>query len=203
RAPITINGKELLDASLREGKGVLLISGHFGSWEMLAAWLGYNGYPFVGIAQRQKNRGADRFFRELREHSGVRHIFRKAPLDKMYAVLKNGEILGLASDQDARRRGVFVNFFDHPASTPKGAAMFHLRQGAPMLFVVCYETKPYQYVVDIEPIPIRTGDDVTTITQQFTSLLEKKVRQYPSQYFWFHRRWKTKMKEPGHGKNQP
>ena len=99
-----------LKDSFIEGKGIIMITGHFGSWEILGKWLGDYADLFVGIAFKQKNVGAHRFFIEQRELSNTKHIFKRESFDKMYNVLQQNGILGLVSDQDAGKRGVFVNF---------------------------------------------------------------------------------------------
>ncbi len=141
--------------------------------------MGYNKYPVTAVAVKQKNHGSNNFFIELRSHFGMKHIYRKSSLDNMYNVLERGDILALVSDQDARKHGVFVNYFNRKTSTPKGAARFHLESGAPIIFTICYQNKPNDYTIE-------------SITQIYTSLLEKHIRRFPEQYFWWHRRWKTK-----------
>ena len=199
---ISVSGREHLDWALQEKRGVALVTGHFGAWEILAAWLGINRYPIVGIINRQKNRGADRFFREIRESNGVEIFYRKTGLSFMYQALKDNKILGLASDQDARRRGVFVPFLGRLASTPKGAARFHLQTGAPIIFATCSQTGN-SYHLKFEPVVIPNPATVENITQSFTSLLEKEVRKYPEQYFWFHRRWKTRPEAQSKSTSEP
>ncbi|HIA79739.1 MAG TPA: hypothetical protein EYO07_06230 [Candidatus Marinimicrobia bacterium] len=190
-AQYDIHGKDVLDEALKQKKGVVFISAHFGVWEMLGVWLGLNNYKLVGVAHRQRNQGANKFFQEQRELSGVKHIFRKEPLEKMYAILNENKLLGLVSDQDAKKKGVFIDFFGMPASTPKGAALFHKNTNAPMIFSVCVRTGFQKY--QLEFLPIIAGDDTTEkITQAYTVILEKLIHAYPEQYFWFHRRWKTK-----------
>jgi len=191
-ATISVKGQRLLDDVLAEGKGIIFVSGHFGDWEILAAWLGYNKYPVSAVATKQGNRGADKFSLELRGQLGMKHIYRKASLDNMYKVLECGEILALVSDQDAKKRGAFVNYFNQQTSTPKGAARFHLGNGAPIIFTVCYQNKPNEYTIEFLPINISDNATIESITQSYTSTLEKYVRRFPAQYFWFHRRWKTK-----------
>lgn len=189
---IDVEGQELLDRSLAKGKGIILATGHFSKWEIMSAWLGYSGYPCVAVALRQKNRGADIFFREFRENTGMRMIFRKSSLKHMHRVLKENKILILGSDQDAKKRGVFVNFFNTPSSTPKGVARFHLQTGSDMFFITCHVKQNGIYKIHIQPIVPEGESTVESITQAFTTLLEEKVREFPEQYFWFHRRWKTK-----------
>jgi len=189
---IDVIGKNLLDNAIKKGRGVILATGHFGKWEMMSAWLGFSGYKVYAVAHRQKNIGTDLFFRNLREKTGMAMIYRKSSLKNMYRILKENDILILGSDQDSKSRGVFVNFFNKPASTPKGAARFHLEAKSPVLFISCHLDEKKRYTIHIQPVkPIGTPT-VTSITQAFTELLEKKIRQFPEQYFWFHRRWKTK-----------
>ena len=102
------------------------------------------------------------------------------------------EILGLVSDQDAKRKGVFVNFFNKPASTHKGAALFHLNTNASLIFGICVQKNIGQYQVEFIPInPDKKS--VEDITQLYTSVIERSIKKYPEQYFWFHNRWKTKQ----------
>ena len=93
----------------------------------------------MGIAQKQKNKGANLFFEEKRQLSGIKQVYRKSSMDSLYDVLNTNEILGLVSDQDAKRKGVFVDFFDKPASTHKGAALFHLYTDASLIYGICVQ----------------------------------------------------------------
>ncbi len=192
KSTINVKGQNLLNNTLKDGQGIIFVSGHFGAWEILAAWLGYNQYPISAVATKQGNRGADKFFLDLRNHFGMKHIYRKSSLDNMYGVLTRGEILGLVSDQDAKTRGVFVKYFNQQTSTPKGAARFHLESRAPIIFTICYQNKPNDYTIEFHPVKIAANATIESITQTYTSLLEKHIRRFPEQYFWFHRRWKTK-----------
>jgi KDO2-lipid IV(A) lauroyltransferase len=188
---LNASGIKLLDNSLEQKKGIIMISAHFGTWELFVKWVGNYWHNCVGIVHRQNNRGADRFAREQRELCGVKHIFRKEPIEKMYNVLSQNGIFCLVSDQDAKNTGVFVDFFGKPASTHKGAALFHMKTKSPIIFGVCIQTGFQQYQVEFLPV-IPKSQTIKDITQAYTSILEKIVRQHPEQYFWFHRRWKTK-----------
>jgi KDO2-lipid IV(A) lauroyltransferase len=199
---VTVSGRDQLDRAAAAGRGVLLVTAHFGTWEFLNPWLADNGYAFVAIARRQKNRGADRLFRELREGSGTHQLYHNAALSRMMAALRAGKILGLVSDQDARRRGVFVDFLGVPASTPKGAAVFHRRVGAPILLAVCRACTPRRFRIEFELLPDQPEETVAAITQSFTTRLERWIRRYPDQYFWFHRRWKTRPPTETAGERQ-
>lgn len=184
--------KQELDKTLEKRKGIIMVTGHFGPWEIMMDWLGKEKYPLHVVINRQRNSGADRFFKELREKNGTHHIYRKEPLEVMYNVLKNGHILGLASDQDAKKRGVFVNFLGRPSSTPKGVARFYQQSKAPILFCVGQEISQHKILMDFILVEPPENATIQEITQMYTVLLEQKIRETPEQYFWFHRRWKTK-----------
>lgn len=188
-----VTGQKILNNALKKEKGVILVTGHFGLWEKWGAWLGNNKYKVWGIIQRQGNAGADLFFKEMRESYGMNHIYRKSSLDQSYKALKQNEILILASDQDAKKRGVFVNFFNHPSSVPKGTALFHLKTKAPIIFSVGHKEVDGSFSISFQEVETNEKSTIETITQKYTSLLEKEVRNYPDHYFWFHRKWKTKI----------
>ena len=188
---LEIVGEEHLKNAVNQKKGTVLISAHFGSWEILGHWFGKNNYPLVGIAQRQKNKGANLFFEEKRKLSGIKQVYRKSSIDSLYDVLNANQILGLVSDQDAKGKGVFVDFFDKPASTHKGAALFHLNTNASLVFGICVRKNIGKYLIEFIPIN-PNKKSVEDITQLYTTIIEQSIKKYPEQYFWFHNRWKTK-----------
>ena len=190
---IQINGQTALDNAIEQEKGVILISSHFGPWEILGHWLGVNNYQLRGVAHKQKNKGANRFFEEKRQLSGIKHIYRKVGMDVFYNILEEKKILGLVSDQDAKNKGIFINFFNKPASTHKGAAIFHLNTNAPMIYGICIQTGFQEYKIELIPIT-SVKNTMEDITQEYTLTLERIIQKYPEQYFWFHNRWKTTPK---------
>ena len=188
---IEVVGKKYLKNAINENSGTVLVSAHFGSWEILGYWFGINNYPLVGIAQKQKNKGANLFFEEKRQLSGTKQVYRKSSMDSLYEILNANKILGLVSDQDARGKGVFVDFFNKPASTHKGAALFHLNTNASLIFGICVQKDIEKYRVEFIPInPKKKSTE--DITQLYTTIIEQSIKKYPEQYFWFHNRWKTK-----------
>ena len=192
RLEIDIIGKDILDTYLAQGKGVIFITGHFGAWEIMGKWLGEYTDLFAGIALRQKNKGANQFFQEQRELPGTKQFYkREKSIEKAYEVLEQNGVLGLVSDQDARKKGVFVKFFGSFASTPKGAAIFHLNTDAPVMMGACIQKGFQKYQIKLTAVDTSIKD-VEYITQDYTQQLEDYIRQNPEQYFWFHKRWKTK-----------
>jgi KDO2-lipid IV(A) lauroyltransferase len=177
----------------------MLVSGHFGSWELNGASIGRAGFPITVVAKQQSNPYVDAWIQRNRENMNMRIIAPGAPVRHILRALKNGETVGLISDQDAGKRGVFVNFFGRPASTPQGAAELALKYGLPVVMIMTARTSPGKYRSLAREIEVRDDDTVETLTQRYTASIEEIIRQYPEQYFWMHRRWKT---QPGNARGE-
>jgi len=197
-------GWDELDAALAERKGVLLVTGHYGNWEIAAATVAARGVPIAAIVRRQGNRLVNDRLNELRHRLGVETITQREAPSRVPRLLRRGGVVGIVGDQDARRAGIFVPFFGRPASTHRGPALFALRLGAPVFSCVARRLpgSAVRYEVAGERVPVvRTGDleaDVATLTAELAARLEAQVRLAPEQYFWFHRRWKSRpASEPG------
>jgi len=194
----TVDGLEAFQDAMAEGKGVILATGHLGSWEVGAACLAARGVPVDGVTKGMSN---DRFGRELtaiRERLGYRVVDVADGPNQIAGSLNKGRMVALLGDQNVRKGGVFVPFFGKPAATARGVALFALRTGAPVFLGVAVHEPgcPHGYRGILERIPVEsTGDleeDVRRITAAHTAALERLVRQYPEQYFWQHRRWDTR-----------
>ena len=186
-----IENQDIFDKAIKKEKGLILLTAHFGLWEKWGAWFGMNNYPIWGVIQKQANKGANLFFKEIRESYGMNHIYRKSSINKIYELIKKKKIVILASDQDARKNGVRVNFFNKPTYTPKGAAKFHIKTDVPMVFSVGYMEPDGTIVISFAEIKIESNLSVENISQIYTNKLEKIIKRYPDHYFWFHRKWKS------------
>jgi KDO2-lipid IV(A) lauroyltransferase len=196
-AAVSIDGREVIDDALRYGKGAILFTGHFGNWELLGAALGQSGYPLYVTDTRHSNPAVHRLINELRETQKVNVLTPREPIKRLFRLLESNRFIAYLSDQDARGNGVFVDFFGKPASTFRGPAILAIRSGCPVLTGVIVREEGGRHRVIIEPTlwpdPHLSGDAaVIDLTQRFTRRLEAFVRRYPEQYFWFHRRWKSK-----------
>jgi KDO2-lipid IV(A) lauroyltransferase len=184
---------ELVNALL-SGRPLLIVTGHFGNWELAGYTLGLFGFTTHAIARPLDNPYLDDYLRAFRERTGQKILAKHGDFDQMQHVLESGGVLATLADQDAGPRGVFVNYFGRPASTHKAVALMAIEYNVPM--IVCgapfYDGKYHVLPAKlIDPAAYgRTPDAVKAITQQFTSDLESIVRRYPEQYFWLHRRWK-------------
>ena len=181
---------EILDDALKNNKGVLFVSGHFGAFDKLFYSLASRGYALCGVAYKQKDGVADKFFKKIREYYMKKQLYKGGSSKELKAALNNNEILVLLSDQDAREKGKKVNFFDIPSSTPSGAAILHKRMGTPIIFFAITKIND-EYFVEFKEINASNALSIDEIVQEYTSCLEAAVTQRPEQYFWFHKRWKT------------
>ena len=193
-----------LEAALGEGRGVILVTGHYGNWEIAAAAVAARGVPIAAIVRRQGNRLVDARLDALRRHLGVETIYQSEAPSRVPRVLRRGGVVGIVGDQDARRAGIFVPFFGRPASTHRGPALFALKLRAPVFACVARRLPgpSVRYQVAGEQIDTpRTGElekDVAALTAALAARLEAEIREAPEQYFWYHRRWKSKPQpEPG------
>ncbi len=182
---------------LKSTKNGIIVSGHIGNWEMFSPAFGLNNFPFLVVAQSQKNKGANKFFTWARESVGIRIIYKKDSTKKMLLGLKKG-FLGLVSDQFAGKSGVVVNFFNRPTSIPKGAAIFYDKTGIPILSGFCILSGDLKYHLSLremkQSVSMKNTDDlISNVSQQISTDLEKIVTEYPEQYFWFHRKWRRKV----------
>lgn len=181
---------------------VILLSGHFGNWEMSISVFGHFGFPMSVIARPLDNPYLDEWLERFRRHTGHSMIAKRGAYARMAVVLENGGNIAVLCDQDAGTRGTFVDFFGHPASTFPTIARLAIEYDA--YIVVGYSCRladdfqnrhwvHYELGCEevVDPLDFHGDDRVQSITQQFTSALESAVRRSPEQYFWVHRRWKT------------
>jgi KDO2-lipid IV(A) lauroyltransferase len=190
-------GWDELQEALDEGQGVILVTGHYGNWEIAAATVASRGTPISAIVRRQGNLLVDARLDALRRNLGVETITQREAPSRVPRLLRRNRVIGIVGDQDARRAGVFVPFFGRPASTHRGPALFALRLGAPVFACVARRLpgREVRYEVSGQRVPVvRTGDleaDVQALTAELAKRLEGEIRKAPEQYFWFHRRWKS------------
>jgi KDO2-lipid IV(A) lauroyltransferase len=193
-----IEGLETLESALAEGRGVVLVSGHLGNWEIAGAALAARGIPLDAVTKAMANRRFGEDLEATRTRLGVRVVDMSDAPRKVLRSLREGRVVALVADQNARDQGVFVPFFGVPAATFRGPALFALRSGAPIFVGACLREpgRPLRYRaftrrIDFTP----SGDldtDIVRLTEAHTAVLEQAVRQAPEQYFWQHKRWKTR-----------
>ena len=189
------NPRPLVDLLL-SGRPLLMVTSHFGNWEMGSYALGLLGFKLHAVARPLDNRYLDDYLRRFRERTGQKLLAKKGDFDRMQEILAAGGVLGTLGDQDAGQRGLFVDFFGRPASTHKAVALLALEYNVPMLVSHARNAgQPLHYILGIDDVIFPEeyagrADAVPAITQRFTTAVERSVRKAPEQYLWLHRRWK-------------
>ena len=193
---VRYRGLEHVRAAYAKGKGVLVFSGHFGNWELVALMQGFLGLPLALVTKPIYNPRLERRLARLRSLSGNAVIHREGAVKEMLRRLKEGGGVAIVIDQDAKDGGIFVPFFGRPASTTPTLALLALKTGAAVVPVFSLPREDGGYDVVYEPeIPFSpTGDreaDVSRLTEECTAVIERHVRERPELWSWMHRRWRT------------
>jgi len=178
------------------GRTHLVLTGHFGNWEVLNFVAGLAGFRGGIVARRLDNPYLDRFVARFRRQTGQLLLDKSADYARILDFLDRGVSLGMVGDQDAGPRGLFVDFFGRPASTFKSIALLSLQYQLPIVVMAAARVgQPMRYRIYLEDIILPEAyaahpDAARAITQRYTDALEHMVRRHPEQYFWLHRRWK-------------
>jgi Kdo2-lipid IVA lauroyltransferase/acyltransferase len=201
-------GWPLLERARRDGRGVIIVAGHLGNWELGGAYLASRGMDFEAVARKMENPLFDAYLTRTRHRAGMRIIHDADAVRRVPRALRNNATVAFLMDQGAAGlASTWVPFFGRYAKTPRGAAVFALRLQAPIFFLAPLRKPDGRFVLGIEQIHIReTGDkdaDVDRIVADYTAVLEKWVRREPGQYFWHHRRWKHQRPNTPPGMGDP
>jgi KDO2-lipid IV(A) lauroyltransferase len=198
---LPMENEERIEGLIRSGQGFILLSAHMGNVEIGAAHLTSIGVNVGGVAKPLFNPWLDRWAVAQRARVGIATFSSEENFSRICRHIKKGGALAIVGDQDARRRGIFVPFFGRDASTYTGAARFAVRLGIPILPIWSQRTPEGRIAIRIgEPIhadpQADRSEEIERITRLHVALLEKEIRRDPAQYWWIHRRWKTRPK-PG------
>lgn len=196
-ARATLGDAAQFDAALQGGHGAVIVTGHLGNWEAMGASLAARGYPLFGLVARQRNRRVDAQVRRMRESAGIRLLYTDRGLMPVMRTLRGNGFIAFPIDQDAGRDGIFVEFLGRQASAPLGPVRFARRAGCPMIPGFCVRQPNGSYLLEMPgPVWVRTDlppeEAEREALARLTALLEEVVHRYPEQWFWMHRRWKTR-----------
>lgn len=193
-----VDGLRNYRAALSKGKGVLYLTGHFSSWELLPTAHALHGHPLSFTTRPLDNARLERYLRAVRESKGNTVVYKKDSARHILRELKAGRTTGVLMDQNVRpSEGVFVDFFGVPAATSTGVALLALRTGAPVLPGYLTPLRKGRYTIKfLEPVDmVRTGDtaeDLRVNTLRLNGVLERIVREQPEAWLWGHKRWKAR-----------
>lgn len=196
---VKVSGIEKIDKALDARKGIIVLSCHLGNWELSAVYVALKGYHSNAIVRPLRYERFDRLVNAMRSSKGLKLIPRDSSFKKIISLLKLNEIVGILPDQDIDSiDGVFVRFFGKDAYTPKGPVLLSLVSSAPIIPLFCIRKNNTHHLIIEDPIKLEiTSDrekDVLVNTQKWTDVVEKYIRQYPEQWVWMHKRWKTQPK---------
>jgi Kdo2-lipid IVA lauroyltransferase/acyltransferase len=199
RGFIRYEGLEHYLAARDEGKGVLILTGHLGAWELSSFYHSLMGYPMSIVIRRLDNPLVDRLVNRIRCLHGNQVLHKDDFARGLLASMRRGETVGILMDTNMTPpQGSFVDFFGHSACTGTGLARIAMKTGARVLpGFLLWEEATRQYVLRFgAPLCVVTGGeveaDVIANTALFTRVIEDYIRQYPDQWLWVHRRWKTR-----------
>jgi KDO2-lipid IV(A) lauroyltransferase len=192
----TVHGLQHLRAAHNKGKGVLMLSGHLGNWEISVQLNNIARLQVCGVYRKLDFAPAERYFHEKRESTGSRLYPLKGAVHTILREFGQGNCMALLIDQNAKRhQSVFIDFFGRTASANMGPAYLTLLTGVPVImYFFVRENGKYRCEFLPELPVINTGDlekDLIVNTQNFNNSLEGIIRRYPDQWFWLHNRWKT------------
>jgi KDO2-lipid IV(A) lauroyltransferase len=196
---VVYDGLENFDRAYARGKGVLFVTAHFGGWELSAFAHSLHGHWLHIVMRPMDNDYLDRLVQTYRTMHGNKTVGKDDFVRGLLAAMKAGETVGILMDTNMTPpQGVFVNFFGIPACTASGLARIALRTDAAVVpgFTI-WDEKLGKYRLRFDPALelVRSGDleaDILANTQKFTSVIEEYVREFPDQWLWVHRRWKTR-----------
>ncbi|MCD6216918.1 lysophospholipid acyltransferase family protein [bacterium] len=193
-----VEGLEHLESAMKSSPGgVIGMSSHIGSWEYMGAWLVASGFPLAAVGKEQPDAVITKLMLQLRSDVGIEHIPRTRSGNKaIIKALNSKKVLGLIADQNGGKSGIFVPFFNKMAATFKGPAQLAMKKKVPIIMIATL-WEDNEYIVKFFP-PIEmvdTGDndaDLYENTLRCQNQIEQLVREYPDQWLWGHRRWKTR-----------
>jgi len=197
---VTMQGRQHLDSALAGGRGVILVSAHFGNFPLLLGSLAVAGYKAGGIMKPMHDARMEKIFFKKREKFGVKTIYsqpRNLCVNNTINALRNNEIVFIPIDQNFGTAGVFVDFFGEKAATATGPVIFAQRTGAAL--VPCFiirEANDHHKIIFEPELKLESGQDATEVIrmniQKLTNIIEAYIRRYPAEWGWIHRRWKSR-----------
>lgn len=197
------NSRRHLDAALKEGKGVLAVSAHFGNFPLMLLYLAQSGYPTNAIIRPSRDESIEVSFQEARSRLGLKTIHsypRETCVSQSLKALRDKELLVVLLDQNTgSKSGIYVDFFGQKSGTATGPIVFAMRTGAPFLPVFTVREEDDCHKIIIEPhfyLEKKETDEATVQhnVQKITNIIERYIRTYPQEWGWMHRRWKSKPK---------
>lgn len=173
------------------GAGIVALTGHLGNWDLFAAYTRAQGVTLHAIGRETRSPFLQQLVKRLRDNSGVTMLWRTGVAGgrEIARILSKGGVIAALIDQDTTVRSVWVPFFGYPAKTPTTLAEIALRSNSAIVSSFLVRTGPLAYQVSIREITDRSS--VQRVIEQYHAHLEELIRQYPEQWVWIHKRWRS------------
>jgi len=186
---------------MKEGRGLLMVTGHYGNFEITGYLLGLFGFNIYSVARPLDNKFVSNYLYGVRRRSGQKIVDKKGAARVLGNISSSGATLGFIADQDAGRKGLFVDFFGRKASTYKSIGLLAITYKLPIVVGYCrrignrffFEFRPNRIIFPNEWAD--KDDPLLWVTSEYTRAIEEFVREDPTQYWWLHRRWKHRPRE--------
>ncbi len=193
---VSFTDNRKIGEALKKGKGLVLLSGHLGNWELIALSTPlFTPQKYSIVVKKQRNPYVDAFMNKMRARFGTKVLLMERAPREILKALANNEAVALLADQSAAQESVFVDFLGRPAATYLGPAVFALRSQSPMLMLMIIRQPDGKFIIECNEIDTEhlTGTEeekLRNITEQHVKILETYIRRYPEQWLWMHKRWK-------------
>lgn len=191
---LQIDARAFLARTRESGKGAVLVSAHFGNWELLGIGLCLLVSPATVVAKKLKNSEVDGLVNKWRSMRGNRVVYKKQALREGIRTLRSGGIMSILADQSDPNGGFFMDFLGRRTSVFVGPAYLALKTGVPLFVIMCRRNGSGRYIAEFEEVQTSDlGDgkeDAEELARRYTRVLERYIRAYPEEWFWVHNRWK-------------
>lgn len=194
---LEIDGKEFLEKTRYAGKGAVVVSAHFGNWELLGICTGMLVAPMNIVVKHQGNPFIDRWITRHRTRHGNSVLYQEHALRRGVKLLSDGEIVTLLGDQTDPTGGFITDFLGRSSAVFLGPAFLALKAGVPVFLGMCRRQDNGRYIVESQEI--MTSDlsfcrkDIEELTRRYIKAIEVYIRHYPEEWFWLHNRWKIRV----------
>lgn len=193
---LNVEGSELLEKAIKAGKGGVIVSAHFGNWELLGVCTGLLVTPMHIVVKQLRNPLIDTRINAWRTRQGNRVLYKKSALREGVRILRNGGFVTTLGDQSDPKGGFVTDFLGRSSAVFLGPSFLALKAGVPMFLGMCRRLENGRYVVEAQEI--KTFDlsfcreDIRELTKRYTHEIEQYIHRYPEEWFWMHDRWKRK-----------
>jgi KDO2-lipid IV(A) lauroyltransferase len=193
---VRIRNPELFHSVLRRGKGLILMTGHFGNWEWMSVGTArILGHPYTVVVHSIHNSSVDALVEYWRTMHGNRVVPMGVAIREIVRTLRERGVVAMIADQSGPSGAYYVRFFGRHAATYEGPAVFALKTGAPIIFGFSVRQPDGSYALDIEELPMKdlkgsSEENIQELTRRHVRALERAVRAHPDHWLWQHKRWK-------------